>query len=312
MLQSSFAQILYAITGKTPNANDTAFFNMFLSSVNPVIALITIALIPAICEEILFRGYLLSAFKSKKSSFSAVLITAFLFAVVHFDLYKFVPILIMGIVFGYLASVTGSLLLPCIFHFINNAMSLVSYYSSGTDSAENYIVLQPESYIFISVASLGFAVLLIYLGVTLLSNRKIKKSVVIPTVIASFLIFGISSFFIISGEMSEAFSFSDKLLVKEDTCIEKEFTLDKNTICYISDNYNSKPSAQIDVTIEDSDGKTVYDNNSEIYDMALLLNKGNYKVSYNIDIDESKNESYDVYLITEIISFAEFEQIDKN
>ncbi|MFW5706742.1 MAG: CPBP family intramembrane glutamic endopeptidase [Bacteroidota bacterium] len=91
--------------------------------------LFMIAVIPAIGEELMFRGVLMRIFiRWVKSPHLAVWITATLFSLIHLQFFGFLPRLILGILFGYLVIWTGSLWPAIIAHFVNNAAAVVFFY----------------------------------------------------------------------------------------------------------------------------------------------------------------------------------------
>jgi len=96
-----------------------------------ILNLFLVALLPAISEELFFRGVLqklLSRFSKNKHV--GVWVSAFIFSFIHFQFYGFLPRMLYGALFGYLVVWSGSLLLPILLHFLNNANSLVLYYLS--------------------------------------------------------------------------------------------------------------------------------------------------------------------------------------
>ena len=93
------------------------------------INIIVIALLPAIGEELIFRGILLRLFKEWFNNMHvAIIISAFLFSFIHFQFYGFIPRMLLGIVFGYLLYWSGSILMPMLAHFINNAFAVTAFY----------------------------------------------------------------------------------------------------------------------------------------------------------------------------------------
>ncbi len=86
--------------------------------------LFIIALLPGICEEILFRGYFLKAFKQNRVWFSIV-ISGVLFGISHLDPFRLIPVSLLGIYLGFLAYFSRSLFLPIFAHFLNNAIAVV-------------------------------------------------------------------------------------------------------------------------------------------------------------------------------------------
>ncbi len=94
-----------------------------------LINLVVIGLIPAIGEELLFRGLILRLFKEAfKNIHLAVFISALLFSLVHLQFYGFFPRLLLGLVLGYLFVYTKSLWAPIAFHLVNNSATVLIYY----------------------------------------------------------------------------------------------------------------------------------------------------------------------------------------
>lgn len=84
-----------------------------------------IAFIPAISEELLFRGLLQHLFcKMAKNMWIGIAISAFFFALIHFQPLNFLPMFALGFCYGLIAAFTGSLLITMLLHFANNALTL--------------------------------------------------------------------------------------------------------------------------------------------------------------------------------------------
>lgn len=88
--------------------------------------LILVALLPAICEEFLFRGALMRfvqfCFHKKHL---AVWITAAVFSMVHGEFYGFIPRFVLGLFLGYIALYTNSIWPAVAAHFLNNGLALM-------------------------------------------------------------------------------------------------------------------------------------------------------------------------------------------
>ncbi|HPS37840.1 MAG TPA: ABC transporter permease subunit/CPBP intramembrane protease [Candidatus Cloacimonadota bacterium] len=83
-----------------------------------------IAVAPGFCEEILFRGFLIRFFE-KNGPVVAVVVSALLFATFHLDPFRFLPVLLLGLLLGYLTVRSGSILNSMLSHMINNGFALV-------------------------------------------------------------------------------------------------------------------------------------------------------------------------------------------
>lgn len=82
------------------------------------------ALIGPVTEEVLFRGFLQPALKEVMGGMKAILLTSFFFALIHFNLYIFIQIFILGLLLGYLYEKTGTLVAPLSVHILHNSVSL--------------------------------------------------------------------------------------------------------------------------------------------------------------------------------------------
>jgi len=88
-----------------------------------------IGILPALGEELLFRGIIQQLFKKKfGNAHVAIWISAALFSALHMQFFGFLPRLILGAMFGYMLEWSGTLWLPMIAHFVNNATAVVAYY----------------------------------------------------------------------------------------------------------------------------------------------------------------------------------------
>lgn len=91
--------------------------------------LLIIALIPAVGEEMTFRGVLQQALTRRlKSPHVAIILSAAIFSFIHFQFYGFLPRMFLGVLLGYMFYITDSLW-PCmLMHFLNNGTTVVLYY----------------------------------------------------------------------------------------------------------------------------------------------------------------------------------------
>lgn len=100
-----------------------------------IINLLLMAVLPALAEELTFRGVLMRLFQPMKSTDTeakiphmAIWCSAILFSAIHMQFYGFLPRMLMGALFGYMLVWTGSLWVPMLMHFVNNAMAVVLYF----------------------------------------------------------------------------------------------------------------------------------------------------------------------------------------
>jgi len=84
-----------------------------------------LALTPAVCEEMLFRGYIQQNYSHSISSGGAVLLTGLVFAFFHLSAANLLPLALLGWYIGYIYSKTGNLAVPVAVHLINNLAALL-------------------------------------------------------------------------------------------------------------------------------------------------------------------------------------------
>jgi sodium transport system permease protein len=80
--------------------------------------LLLVAASPAICEECLFRGPILRGLRTRFHATAAVVLTAVLFGLFHLDLYRLIPTTILGVLLGFIALESGSIVPSMVAHFL--------------------------------------------------------------------------------------------------------------------------------------------------------------------------------------------------
>ena len=122
-----------------------ALTEQFLQADNIGVLLLNIglmALLPALAEEVSFRGTLqqiLAQGKLKGQIHIAIWATAFIFSAIHMQFYGFVPRMLMGAMFGYIFVWTGTLWVPILMHFTNNGLAVMAYYLIGENEESKNI-----------------------------------------------------------------------------------------------------------------------------------------------------------------------------
>jgi len=124
-----------------------------------ILVVFTIAVIPALCEEVMFRGYIQKSFGFKLKPFWAALITAVFFGLYHFNPYGLLPLTALGLYFGFAAYVSESLVIPIVLHFLNNFAAVLLYFIIGNDDLIKSDVmdtrgLQSNIFLFLMLAIL--------------------------------------------------------------------------------------------------------------------------------------------------------------
>ncbi|HEY6083329.1 MAG TPA: CPBP family intramembrane glutamic endopeptidase [Chitinophagaceae bacterium] len=107
----------------------TKYLLMMKGSKELVLNLVMIALLPAISEELFFRGVmqrLLIKWSGKVNT--GIIITAIIFSALHFQFLGFLPRMFLGIILGYIYALSGSIWLSMLAHFFNNGLQVVMLY----------------------------------------------------------------------------------------------------------------------------------------------------------------------------------------
>lgn len=131
----------------------TDVLTRFDSTLDFLMAILVVAVIPGFGEELVFRGLFQSKFqKVFANPHVAIWVTAFIFGALHFQFYGLMPRMFLGAIFGYLYYWSGSLLLPMLAHFINNGFGLSLFYLHQSGTIEQDVSETPSlpySYILV-------------------------------------------------------------------------------------------------------------------------------------------------------------------
>lgn len=109
-------------------------YTSILDGVPFALGLCLMALLPAVCEELMYRGYMLTAFQNRMSLTKAVIIVSLLFGISHMSMIKLLPTALLGATLAYMIHKSGSILSSVLVHFLNNAFAVVTLYY-GTEIA---------------------------------------------------------------------------------------------------------------------------------------------------------------------------------
>lgn len=99
------------------------------------LALLFVALTPAICEEVLFRGYLQRNVERRMGIFWSIVLVGLAFGLFHLRFDEFIPLALLGVFLGYVVWVSGSLWAGVLVHLLNNGTALI---------VSNYTRTRPE------------------------------------------------------------------------------------------------------------------------------------------------------------------------
>ncbi|MBR4513909.1 MAG: CPBP family intramembrane metalloprotease [Lachnospiraceae bacterium] len=120
--------------------------NEQISDFGFVEAFVLIVVAPAVCEEFLFRGYILTAFRGKYRVINAILVSSAIFGLYHMSLIRFFGTFVLGVLNCYVVVKTGSIFPAMLMHFLNNGIGVIQLYVPGMvlpsgDSLSNVLLL---------------------------------------------------------------------------------------------------------------------------------------------------------------------------
>jgi membrane protease YdiL (CAAX protease family) len=144
-----------------------------------IISILFVSVIPAIGEEIIFRGAmqqeLLHWFRNPHI---AIWVTAFVFSFIHFQFFGFFPRFLLGALFGYVAHWTGSIWSSICLHFLNNFLTLiwlVLYHQKSTDLNPDTAEYIPLYVIAITLIAAAYLLKLLYQNKNIVSTERIDQ-----------------------------------------------------------------------------------------------------------------------------------------
>mgnify|MGYP006119423643 CR=1 FL=1 len=155
-----YDQNIYAITKA---------FLVMNSSVDLIVNLLVLAILPALGEELVFRGFLQKKIISfSKKPYLSIFFTALLFSVVHMQFEGVLPRFILGSVLGLMFYFSSNIWIPIIAHFINNALIVILSYPALNNKI-SFDLLNLEKFVRWDQAALSL------IAVTVLFYLFIKK-----------------------------------------------------------------------------------------------------------------------------------------
>jgi hypothetical protein len=132
-----------------------------------MINILVVALLPALGEEMIFRGLMIPIFRKWTGNVHvAVWLSAFLFSAMHFQFYGFIPRFLLGALLGYLFVWSKSIWAPIIAHFVNNALALILLFMMARGSiSEDLDSFDPDfsDWLLVGVSAAAVSGLIFYI-----------------------------------------------------------------------------------------------------------------------------------------------------
>lgn len=135
-----------------------------------------IAILPAICEELLFRGFLFGTLKNKWNVWIAILVSGIVFGVYHMSIIKAITISFFGFALAYSVYCSGSIFVSMAMHLCNNGLSVIAT-AYPKQVYKLFPFLAEETLTWEWGIGLGIAAVIgIGLGVVLLGKKRENSS----------------------------------------------------------------------------------------------------------------------------------------
>lgn len=168
---SPFVQHIKSFLDSLDKLLENTYSNLLATNniLEGIFVIVIVSIVPAICEETMFRGYIQKSFEFKLKPFWAALITAIFFGLYHFNPYGLIPLVGLGLYFGFAAYTSNSIFIPMTLHFLNNFAAIILYFVFGNDELINTTV---ESTADLKSTIISFVLLsIIFLGVIVFIKR---------------------------------------------------------------------------------------------------------------------------------------------
>lgn len=177
-LQNTILSVLFnnllEVIGITPTINIPSTEG----ALNAILAVIAVCLLPALAEEFLFRGIMLSSYRTK-GLMPSMLLVSLMFALSHFNPAQLVHQAILGFVLAYVTVVSGSIWYGVLIHLLNNVIALFlgdiipAYNNLYVLNATNILILIAMCVVGIIILTLS---LVAFYKTGALEDRKVEGS----------------------------------------------------------------------------------------------------------------------------------------
>jgi sodium transport system permease protein len=133
---------------------------------------IVVCICPAICEELLFRGYVLSAFRERYPVWISIIGVGVFFGIYHTSLVRFPTTALFGMALAFIACRTGSIFPGMVVHCLNNSIAIVRMYFPGL--IRKYLPILASDVLSTSdmLIAGGFGLVMVGIGVALLKRPR--------------------------------------------------------------------------------------------------------------------------------------------
>ncbi len=143
---------------------------LFMSGIPLWFMIFSIAVVPAVCEEIMFRGYVMRLLEKSSGVILAILLSGLIFGLFHLRITQLIPLSLIGMLLGWVTIKTGSLYPAVIMHFVHNGATVLAvHFYPQLLEVDTTDALPPWWLIIFSFVLTGY---FIYLFSRITANQK--------------------------------------------------------------------------------------------------------------------------------------------
>jgi hypothetical protein len=121
--------------------------------------IIVVALVPAVCEEALFRGLVQTNLRRLAGPTMGFVYTGLIFGVFHLNPFFVIPLIVLGIYFSFVRERSANILIPMVAHCTNNCVSVLTGYFAGDKSTQETLPFIGENFYVVLFSMLGFGLI---------------------------------------------------------------------------------------------------------------------------------------------------------
>ena len=312
MLSSAIGVFLVRIIPNYADRNQQ--ISTYVSELSPFLAILVIAVLPAICEEIACRGFMGACFGSLKNDKLTILFTALMFGALHGDLYAFFATSLVGALFAYLMLRTGSLLLPMLLHFLNNAYSVVMVYLMSHNEkvyeainvAGDFSTMPLTKTVFLSLFYLGIAVSFLYFSYCLFEKRSVFNKKGLIVLIVSALLYTVGNFGVAFASVRYHTLWSESCTVGEVREEVYTFEIEKEGRYQLALEGRSEDAFAVLLLYEDEEVLKKEGTSTVSVQKTLTLSPGSYSLCLIGDEDEETTDGKEERTVTVTLVIIEY------
>ncbi|SCW65820.1 Membrane protease YdiL, CAAX protease family [Ruminococcaceae bacterium YRB3002] len=241
---------------------------------------LVICVLPAICEEMIHRGAILSNFRSLKHDWIIVLIMSIFFGINHCSVLRFLTTALLGAAFSYVMVKKNNILLTMMMHFGNNLISTTAgYFSNKLLGGQTQSAADISSYLGVYMIFAFTAPLFIVLGMMLLNKESHHK--------VRFLYAGIASAVILAAGIGLTYAGFAKSTILQST-IGYEVTEESPDCSMLTFDIDKERSATVVAVMTQGEGD---------YRIRIDGDKGSNIINAPVPQGDLRMISYDITLV---------------